>query len=385
MTEAETTLKNEQTRTYRRFSPVQRFEHMVLLVTFTGLTLTGLPQRYADQTWAQTMIAIMGGIESVRIVHRVLATILMAEAIFHGGVISYKLFVLGRRATMLPGIRDLRDAIHWVLFNLGLRREHPRLPRYNFGEKAEYLAVVWGTVIMIITGYMLWNPITTSTILPGEVIPAARAAHSAEALLAVLSIIVWHMYNVHIRRFNRSMFTGNISREAMEEEHAEELEAIERGETEPALPEEVIARRKRLFWPYAIIMTAILVGGLFLFITSEQTATDLVTLPQRRTTISTDIDPAIGNAEAGETLWQNLDCHSCHGLQADGGVSPIGVSITDRDIDFEAFILAVRRGPAEMPAYTTAQASDEDIAHLWAWFTGLDGVQSASAGGFSGG
>ena len=82
------TTTQTQPYTYRRFSPVQRFEHMILLVTFTGLALTGLPQRYADQMWAQSLIGIMGGIESIRIVHRILATILMAEAIFHGGVIT---------------------------------------------------------------------------------------------------------------------------------------------------------------------------------------------------------------------------------------------------------------------------------------------------------
>jgi cytochrome b subunit of formate dehydrogenase len=294
------------------------------------------------------------------------------------------LFVLGRRATMLPGIRDLRDAVHWVLFNLGLRREHPHLPRYNFGEKAEYLAVVWGTVIMIITGYMLWNPISTASILPGEVIPAARAAHSAEALLAVLSIIVWHMYNVHIRRFNRSMFTGKLSREAMEEEHAEELESIERGDTVPEYPPEVIARRKRLFWPYAIIVTTILVGGLIIFITSEQTAITLTTLPRREVAFSTDIDPTSGRADVGAVLWQDLDCHSCHGLDAAGGDSPIGVSIVDHDLDLESFSRAVRRGPAEMPAYSTARASDQDIADLWAWFTSLGTMESASLSAVSG-
>ncbi len=367
-----------QAEKYRRFTPVQRFEHMVLLVTFTGLALTGLPQRYADQAWAQTVIDMLGGIESIRIVHRILATILMAESIFHGGVISYKLFVLGKRATMLPGIRDIRDAIHWVLFNLGLRREHPHLPRYNFGEKAEYLAVVWGTLVMIITGYMLWNPISTAAILPGSVIPAAQAAHSAEALLAILSIIIWHMYNVHIRRFNRSMFTGYLSREAMLEEHGEELATIERGETETGPPEAVIARRKRIFWPYAIIVTVLLVGGLVVFITSEQTAVPLTTLPRRDPAIVTNIDPSVGLAQSGVMLWQNLRCQSCHGATADGGALPIGVSLVDRDISFEAFIQAVRRGPAEMPAFPTSRVSDNDIADLWVWFTSLSTVESAS-------
>ncbi|MCS7039976.1 MAG: hypothetical protein NZP34_10260, partial [Caldilineales bacterium] len=74
----------------------------------------------------------------------------------------------------------------------------------------EYWAVIWGTAVMIITGFMLWNPITTTKFLPGSWIPAAKAAHGGEALLAFLAIIVWHVYNVHIKTFNRSMFTGKL-------------------------------------------------------------------------------------------------------------------------------------------------------------------------------
>lgn len=370
-----------EARTYPRFSPVQRFEHMVLIVTFSGLALTGLPQRYADQGWAQTMIALMGGIESIRVLHRILATILMAESIFHGGVITYKLFVLGQRATMIPGIRDLRDAIHWVMFNLGLRRSHPHLPRYNFGEKAEYLAVVWGTLVMIITGFMLWNPIATTDILPGEVIPAARAAHSAEALLAVLAIIIWHMYNVHIRRFNRSMFTGRISHEAMEEEHAEELEQIERGEAGAQLPTDVIERRKRWFWPYAVVMTILLVGGLIVFVTYEDSA--LVTLPQRQTSFTTNLNPSAGDSGRGAALWLSAQCATCHGQQADGGDSPIGVSVIEREFGLDGFATAIRVGPADMPAYTTAQLSNDQIEDLWAWFADLRAERAEQVAGLS--
>jgi cytochrome b subunit of formate dehydrogenase len=108
----------QPTQTYKRFTSVQRMEHIILLVTFSGLALTGLPQTYAAQPWAKFVIQLLGGIESVRIIHRFLATLLMAEAIFHGGIISYKLFVLGYRATMIPGIRDIRDALNWIAFNV---------------------------------------------------------------------------------------------------------------------------------------------------------------------------------------------------------------------------------------------------------------------------
>ena len=112
---AETTLETPPAEmitpqeTYHRFSPAERFEHMILAVVFIGLGLTGLPQRYAGYEWAQFLINAMGGIESVRIVHRILATILMAESIYHGGILTYKMFVLGRNATLMVGFRDLWD------------------------------------------------------------------------------------------------------------------------------------------------------------------------------------------------------------------------------------------------------------------------------------
>lgn len=357
---------------YPRFAAVHRFEHILLLVSFTGLSLTGLPQKYAAEPWARTMIDVMGGIESIRIVHRIFATVLMGLAIFHGGVITYKLFVLGRRATMLPGIRDVRDVIHWIAFNLGLRKSHPHLPRYNFGEKAEYLAVVWGTIVMIVTGFMLWNPIATSTLLPGEAIPAARIAHGAEALLAVLSIITWHMYNVHIRRFNRSMFTGNISREAMEEEHAEELEAIETGQLDPDPPPEVVAKRRRIFIPYAVVMTVLLVAGLIWFVSFERTA--IQTIPRqlsgRANLVSVSED--VGIAAEGQALWQTLPCQGCHGEDARGTELSMNVGLAGTNITFTAFADAVRRGPADMHPFSADVISDEQLAHLYAWVTSME-------------
>ena len=105
----------------------------------------------------------------------------------------------------------------------------PQMGRYTFEEKMEYWAFVWGAIIMGATGFMMWNPISTVKFLPGEVIPAAKAAHGGEALLAVLAIIIWHMYGVHIKRFNKSMWTGKMSEEEMLHEHPLELADIKAG------------------------------------------------------------------------------------------------------------------------------------------------------------
>lgn len=265
---------------YIRFTLAQRIEHGFLLASFTILSVTGLPQMFAMTLWGSWMIWAMGGIELVRIIHRASAVVLMLATIYHGGVVTYRVFVQRVRMTMLPGWDDMVHGLQALGYNLGLVKSRPAMGRYNFGEKVEYWAVIWGTVIMVITGFMLWNPIATTNFLPGEFIPAAKAAHGGEALLAVLSIVTWHMYHVHVRTFNKSMFTGRISRHEMEEEHALELAEIEAGITDPPVPAEVLQRRRRLFYPVATVISITLLTGLYFFVTYEQTA--ITTIPRQQ-------------------------------------------------------------------------------------------------------
>ncbi len=152
------------------------------------------------------------------------------------------------------------------------------MDRYTFEEKAEYWALLWGTVVMVATGFILWNPIAATTLLPGQFIPAARAAHGGEAVLAVLSIIVWHIYGVHVRHFNRSMFTGRMSEEEMLHEHPAELEKIRAGLPYGEQSAAVLKRRMRVFVPVAALVAVLLLGALYWFVTFEQTAID--TLPR---------------------------------------------------------------------------------------------------------
>jgi cytochrome b subunit of formate dehydrogenase/mono/diheme cytochrome c family protein len=360
--------KSEQ---YRRFTASQRFEHILLLVSFTMLALTGLPQKYAGSNWAKTMIELMGGIESIRIVHRFMATLLMTEAIFHIGRLGYKVIVLGHRLNMVPTLKDARDVWDEVRYNLGLRREAPKYPRYNYGEKVEYLAVVWGTLIMVMTGFMLWNPIATTKLLPGTWIPAARAAHGAEAVLAVASILTWHVYNVHLKHFNRAMFTGKVSQDQMEEEHGEELEALEQGRVRRDPPPDIIRLRRRFFWPYAAVTTTVMVAGLLYFVTFERSAITTVPRLSAAGETAVNVNPDTGNAKQGAALWTSVGCDTCHGPDARGIQGRVSFSIAGTSQSFESFVTSVRRGPAEMPAYGENQLTGQDLADLWVWLKSL--------------
>ncbi len=272
-------------KAYPRFNILQRIEHIVLILTFTTLAVTGLAQKFSQTSVAISIITFLGGIQITRIIHRTAAVIFMLQSIYHLIEIGYKLYVQRKEPTMLPGYQDLRDFIQNLLYNLGLAKERPKMGRYNFGEKMEYWALVWGLAIMAITGFMMWNPIRVTDILPGQFVPAAKAAHGAEAILAVLAIIIWHFYNVHIKHWNASMFTGKMSRDQMEEEHELEMEEMDSGGEKPLPPAPEIKKRQAIYFPIAGIVTVLLVFGVYRFVSLEQTA--LTTIPPVQGLVST--------------------------------------------------------------------------------------------------
>jgi cytochrome b subunit of formate dehydrogenase len=269
---------------YSRFSLAQRVEHWVMFVSFTLLAVTGLPQKFPDWGIADSIIRLFGGIEGTRNIHHIAAAVLALGSVYHIIVIAYKIFVLRVRWTMMPKLQDAWDALGAIRYNLGMLKNHPKLPRYSFEEKAEYWAMVWGTLIMGLTGFVMWNPISTARFVPGDLIPAAKAAHGAEAILAVLAILVWHLYNVHLKTFNKTVFTGKLDRHQMEEEHGQELEEIEQGVLAARPSPEVIKKRARVFTPVAAVTTILMLLAVIWLLSGEQTA--LATVPRRAPVIA---------------------------------------------------------------------------------------------------
>jgi len=269
---------SEHTQRYVRFLVSDRVLHMLLLISFTVLALTGLVQMFADSVISVTLIRAMGGIEQTRVFHHTFAVILILTSIAHAVQVGYRVYVQRKSMSMLPTLGDVTDFVAAVKYNAGLSKQKPHFPRFNFMEKIEYWAVVWGTILMTITGYVLWNPVLVTQFLPGEVVPAAKIAHGMEAVLAVLSIITWHVYFVHVKVFNRSMFTGKISQHEMEEEHPLELERIRQGKEWRAPAPEVHYRRLKLYAPLAILFVLVSVLGTWRWLTAETTA--ITTVPR---------------------------------------------------------------------------------------------------------
>jgi cytochrome b subunit of formate dehydrogenase len=323
--------------TFLRFTLDERIEHVLIIVSFSLLGLTGLIQKFSQAPLSQWLIAVLGGIETVRIIHRTSAILMTAEAIYHAAAVAYRLIVLRASFTMLPGVQDIVHVIQDVLCYLGLRRHTARYGRYTYAEKAEYLAMVWGTMIMGLTGFLMWNPIASTRWLPGEFVPAAKAAHGGEAILAVLAIFLWHFYHVHLKQFNKSMFLGRLTREEMEHEHPAELAQIEAGRAGgPRVPPAVLRRRQKVFFPVAGVIVLALSGGLYWAATFESRVittisrgeTAAVFVPFTPTPSPVPTSTATPLPPTASLTWQDglgqlfADrCGSCHGATKAGGLS----------------------------------------------------------------
>ena len=321
---------------FLRFPKGYRIEHWVLAVDFIVLAITGLSQLFYRSPVSQWIIASMGGVENVRIVHHVFAMILIIEALFHIGVTRYRAFIRLAPSQIVPQIRDIFTALQAFGYNLGFTKNKPLEGRYTFAEKAEYWAVVWGTVIMAITGFMMWNPVATARLIPGDIIVAGRVAHGLEAILAVLAIIVWHFYFVLVKNLNMSMFTGYISEEHMREEHPLELADIRTGKKlEPQIDQVAQKRFWRFCFPQYAVIAVIFLAWAVWFAFFEQTSVEEI-VPAENVIVFSPVDGEFATAQAPLTdglscvdiTWDSnigdilqASCASCHGPGASRGLN----------------------------------------------------------------
>lgn len=221
-------------REYERFSLNFRIQHVVLFSSCIVLILTGLPIKFHDTGWAAAMFSLMGGIQNSAFVHRIGAVGLIGVGLYH--LLYTGALAEGRRNffALIPGPKDLRDAVLMIRYFLGRTEERPQFGRFSYVEKFDYWAVYWGMIIMCGSGLMLWFENDTMRLFPKYIFDIAKEAHSDEALLATLAIIIWHFYNVHFNPhkfpMNKVWITGRMSEEEMRHEHPLELEEIQRRE-----------------------------------------------------------------------------------------------------------------------------------------------------------
>lgn len=213
---------------YQRWQPFEVWQHVVLAITFTLLAVSGFALKFPDAWWVQPLKAIGFDEEVRRWVHRVCAIGMTAAAFIQAGY-----FMFHRKGRldvwyMLPRWKDAVDFWHNMLYHLGRRATPPRYDRFDYTEKAEYLALIWGTAVMALTGLILWIPEAFYTWAPDWLFDVAQIVHYYEAWLATLAIIVWHFFFtiLHPREYPMSTvwLNGRMPEHEWRERHPLEYE-----------------------------------------------------------------------------------------------------------------------------------------------------------------
>ncbi len=234
---------------YQRFTHLNRMLHVLMIVSFMGLALTGMTLKFSYTSWAANVSRFLGGFESAGYIHRVGAAVMVGIFLTH----IFDLFRRKRREygswralllgpdTMLPTRHDLKDFVNSLKWFIGLG-ERPRYRRWTYWEKFDYFAVFWGIFVIGSTGMTLWFPELFTRFFPGWLLNVATIIHSDEALLATGFIFTVHFFNTHLRPEKFPMdivvFTGRMSIDELKRDKPGEYEElVQKGELEKHLVE----------------------------------------------------------------------------------------------------------------------------------------------------
>jgi len=259
--EISTTVKNAQ-KEFLRFTRLNRILHIVMIVSFMSLALTGMTLKFSYTGWAAMLSRILGGFESAGYIHRLAAVLMVGIFVVHMNDLfrrrkkeygSWKAMLAGPD-TMLPTRKDLAELAGSLKWFLGMG-ERPRYGRWTYWEKFDYFAVFWGIFVIGSTGFMLWFPEFFTQVIPGWAINVATIIHSDEALLAVGFIFTVHFFNTHLRpeKFPMDLviFTGRMTVEEFKHDKPAEYEThvnsgtLERNLVDPYPP--IVIRTIRAF------------------------------------------------------------------------------------------------------------------------------------------
>ncbi len=205
----------------------QRMQHMLFLISFITLVFTGFALKYPTSWLASIFVN-----ETVRSwIHRSAGGLMILVSVYHTYYIiatrnGRKLFI-----DFLPNWKDAIDLRDFVLYYVfGKEDNRPQFARFSYAEKMEYLALVWGTIVMALTGLMLWFKVLVGNIVPRWTIDVATTVHFYEAILATLAILVWHFYQVifdpDVYPMNWAWYDGKMPFEHYREEHPFDRETL---------------------------------------------------------------------------------------------------------------------------------------------------------------
>lgn len=206
-----------------RLDRTQVVQHLLLTISFVLLVITGFALRYPEAWWVR-LLSNLGMTEPVRAdLHRINAVLLVLVAISHVYYIVFRKLGRVQFRAMLPRLQDLKDFYDTMRYYTWRSEKRAKFNRYDYMQKAEYWALVWGTALMAVTGVVLWFPTLAVKIFPAIVVTLSQTIHFYEAWLATLAILVWHFFFVSFHPDEYPMswtwLTGRMSKRAAKKHH----------------------------------------------------------------------------------------------------------------------------------------------------------------------
>ena len=223
-----------------RFRPFHRVAHTVLVVSFLGLALTGLPLKFSDSHWAKWLAWLLGGFESTGFWHRIFALAMFGcffayVLLLTGHYVARRRWGQTRRQVLfgpdspLPSVRDVRDLAAMIRWFVG-RGPKPTFERWAYWEKFDFLGAASDAILIGGTGLVLWFPNWFCMFLPGEAVNVAKVVHSTLALLATGFVFAIHFFATHFRPdkfpMDISIFVGVVGEEEILRERPEMVERL---------------------------------------------------------------------------------------------------------------------------------------------------------------
>ncbi len=224
---------------FTRFTPFERFLHLMMVTSFLALVITGMPLKFYYTDWAHTMFRLLGSAEVARTLHHYAAVVTFAYFILHlmallhgfwrnrgnlrdpatGRITLRRIWgIIFHPDSMVPSLQDWRDFVAHNKWFFG-KGPKPQFDRWTYWERFDYFAVFWGVAIIGFSGLILWFPKFFTLFMPGWIINIAMVVHSDEALLAAGFIFSFHFFNTHFRiekfPMDTVIFSGRISKTEM--------------------------------------------------------------------------------------------------------------------------------------------------------------------------
>lgn len=242
-------------RRVKRFTDSQRWEHAILIVSFTLLLSTGLLQRYYA-SWGHIILRTPESLAMIRQIHLFASAALILEVLYHLGKAIRSLVQRKLSSAIFFTEQDIRDAWTEIRRLFFLTDQKPLYGKYRLDQKVTYWFVFFSLGAMLLTGVILWFPTFFTRFFPQSILPIASSVHSGEALALTIFVLAWHIFHELIQRFNLSIFTGWQTELEMREYHVREYETVNPesvgylpGASEgPGVLEHYKREKKQLIW-----------------------------------------------------------------------------------------------------------------------------------------